>query len=146
MTAETIRRRISVVAVCVALAQGAWAGTPEYPNLEEVIVVSKCHLDAGYTMPVEKLQEKIRTSDSEKALALFGADRDKPADRRFRWTFPVWSMETALDGRQDAARRARIEEAVRDGRFMWHAMPFTIQTETSDLEELVRIIGRSSAM
>ena len=141
-----MKRMIVCFASAAAFALTAFAGTPDYPNLEEVIVVSKCHLDAGYTMPVPKLQEKIRTVDSEKALALFDADRGKPADRRFRWTFPVWSMETALDELQDGARRARIEEAVREGRFMWHAMPFTIETETSDLEELVRIIGRSSAM
>ena len=137
-------------AVATALAASfpglAPAGTPEYPNLEEVIVVSKCHLDAGYTMTVPQLQEKIRKSDCDRALALFDADRASPADRHFRWTFPVWSMEAALDERQDGARRARVEEAVREGRLLWHAMPFTIQTETSDLEELVRIIGRSSAM
>ena len=139
-----IQRKLFVAFVLAAVA--ANAANPDWPNLEEVIVVSKCHLDAGYTMPVPQLQEKIRTVDSEKALALFARDRGGPADRRFRWTFPVWSMETALDELQDAARRARIEEAVREGRFVWHAMPFTIQTESSDLEELVRIIGRSSAM
>ena len=138
------RSALSTMLSCLSLV--AFCANPDWPNLEEVIVVSKCHLDAGYTMPVPKLQEKIRTVDCAKALALFDADRSQPADRRFRWTFPVWSMETALDELQDGGRRARIEEAVREGRFMWHAMPFTIQTETSDLEELVRIIGRSSAM
>ena len=152
---------IRQVAIVAALALGASValGTdsdlskkaaarrlPDWPNLEEVIIVSKCHLDAGYTMPVPQLQEKIRKNDCEKALALFGQDRNQPEDGRFRWVFPVWSMETALDEHQDAARRARIEEVVREGRFVWHAMPFTVETEASDLEELVRIVGRSSAM
>ncbi len=152
---------IGQVAIVAAMALGASAAlgadsdlskkaaerkSPEWPNLEEVIVVSKCHLDAGYTMPVPQLQEKIRKDDCEKALALFARDCGGPADRRFRWVFPVWSMETALDEHQDGARRARIEEAVREGRFVWHAMPFTIETESSDLEELVRIVGRSSVM
>ena len=144
---------------CVALAASAALGAdgdlaktaaarrlPDWPNLKEVIVVSKCHLDVGYTMPVPKLQEKIRKNDSERALALFGQDSNQPEDRRFRWMFPVWSMETALDAHQDAARRVRLEAAVREGRFVWHALPFTIETESSDLEELVRIVGRSSAL
>ncbi|MBQ8113834.1 MAG: hypothetical protein IJ146_11605, partial [Kiritimatiellae bacterium] len=153
--------KIGQVAIVAAMALGVSAAlgadsdlskkaakrrSPEWPNLEEVIVVSKCHLDAGYTMPVPQLQEKIRKDDCEKALALFARDCGGPADRRFRWVFPVWSMETALDEHQDGARRARIEEAVREGRFVWHAMPFTIETESSDLEELVRIVGRSSVM
>ena len=69
---------IRQVAIVAALALGASValGTdsdlskkaaarrlPDWPNLEEVIIVSKCHLDAGYTMPVPQLQEKIRKND-----------------------------------------------------------------------------------
>ncbi len=142
---QYVLRTVLLVAL-LCMPTVAFCVNPDFPNLQEVIIVSKCHLDAGYTMPVPKLQEKIRSVDSVKALALFDADRDKPTDQRFCWTFPVWSMETALDASQGGERRSRLEAAVREGRFMWHAMPFTIQTETSDLEELVRIIGRSSAM
>ncbi|MBP5510122.1 MAG: hypothetical protein J6Z49_04325 [Kiritimatiellae bacterium] len=150
MCRKSVRRSsgfcLSLSIVLSFLSLVAAGANLNWPNLEEVIIVSKCHLDAGYTMPVPQLQEKIRKNDCEKALALFGQDRNQPEDGRFRWVFPVWSMETALDEHQDAARRARIEEAVREGRFVWHAMPFTIETESSDLEELVRIVGRSSAM
>ena len=139
-------------AVGLAVALAAWglcpalAANTDCPNLEEVIIASKCHLDVGFTSTVPALIDKYRTHDMDSALALFEADRGKPEALRARWTFPAWAMSVILDGHCTPDRRMKIEEAIRSHRLTWHAFPFTIETEASDLEEMVRLFGYGSEM
>ena len=123
----------------------AWGGNPDWPNLEEVIIATKCHLDVGYTATVPELVRKYSTTDLDNAFALFDSDKDKPADLRARWTVPAWAMDVMLE-RASPERRGRLEDAIRQRRLMWHAFPFTIETEASDLEELVRMFAFSSGI
>ena len=123
----------------------AWGGNPDWPNLEEVIIATKCHLDVGYTATVPELMRKYSTTDLDNAFALFDSDKDKPADLRARWTVPAWAMDVMLE-RASPGRRSRLEESIRQHRLMWHAFPFTIETEASDLEELVRMFAFSSGI
>ena len=126
-------------------AMCAWGANPDWPNLEEVIIATKCHLDVGYTATVPELVRKYSTTDLDNAFALFDSDNDKPADLRARWTVPAWAMDVMLE-RASPGRRGRLEEAIRQRRLMWHAFPFTIETEASDLEELVRLFAFSSGI
>lgn len=118
--------------------------SPDWPNLEEVIIVTKCHLDVGYTHTVPELVKLYRTSYMDKALALFDSDRTMPPDLRVRWTLPAWLTDAILNGQYSPERRAKIEDAVRQRRLMWHALPFTSETEASDAEELVRMFSYGS--
>ena len=120
------------------------AANPDWPNLEEVIIVTKCHLDVGYTHTVPELVKLYRTSYMDKALALFDSDRTMPPDLRVRWTLPAWLTDAILNGQYSPERRAKIEDAVRQRRLMWHALPFTSETEASDPEELVRMFSYGS--
>ncbi|MEI7912408.1 MAG: hypothetical protein WCK77_22475 [Verrucomicrobiota bacterium] len=115
--------------------------SPQWPDLEEVIVTFKCHLDIGYTHTVPEVIEKYRTKDMDQLLALFDQTKDLPKDDRFVWMLPAWAMDIVLDDKQTPERRARIEQAVKDGRLIWHALPFTLESEASDAEELVRDLG-----
>ncbi len=126
-------------------AMCAWGANPDWPNLEEVIIATKCHLDVGYTATVPELVRKYSTTDLDNAFALFDSDNDKPADLRARWTVPAWAMDVMLE-RASPGRRGRLEETIRQHRLMWHAFPFTIETEASDLEELVRMFAFSSGI
>jgi alpha-mannosidase len=112
-----------------------------YPNLEEVVVTWKCHLDIGYTHTVPEVIAKYRGHDMDAILGMFEKTKDRPADDRFRWMLPAWAMETVLDKDQTPERRAKLEQAVRDNRLMWHAIPFTFESDAADLEELVRGLG-----
>ena len=118
--------------------------SPDWPNLEEVIIVTKCHLDVGYTHTVPELIERYRTVYMDRALALFDSDRAKPSDLRVRWTMPAWLIDAILKGHYAPERRAKIEDAVRQRRLMWHALPFTSEPEASDVEELVRMFSYGS--
>ena len=138
-----MKRKIILTAIPIAVA--AFAGTPDWPNLEEVIIATKCHLDVGYTATVPELMRKYSTTDLDNAFTLFDSDKDKPADLRARWTVPAWAMDVMLE-KASPGRRSRLEEAISQRRLMWHAFPFTIETEASDLEELVRMFAFSSGI
>ncbi len=118
----------------------------EWPDLEEVVVTWKCHLDIGYTHPVPEVIAKYRAHDMDAILSMFEKTKDKPADDRFRWMLPAWAMETVLDKDQQPERRAKLEQAVRDNRLMWHAIPFTFESDAADLEELVRGLGYATRL
>ena len=130
--------------VAISVPHLAVAANPDCPNLEEVIIASKNHLDVGFTCTVPALMRRIRTSDAGGVLNLLDADRSKPEEQWVRWTLPAWSMDVMLGGTYAPERRARLEESVRMRRLLCQAMPFTIETEASDLEEMVRLLSYGS--
>jgi hypothetical protein len=57
---------ISLLAAAAISSATAQSGTPpQWPELEEVIITWKCHLDIGYTHPVPEVIEKYRTRDMD---------------------------------------------------------------------------------
>jgi len=114
------------------------------PKLEQVIVVFKTHFDIGYTDLARNVVTRYRTSMIDKALSACDASRDLPAEHRFAWTLSGWPMAQILWPGQTPERRKRIEEAIRQGQLVWHALPATTHTESLDLEDLVRGMRFSS--
>lgn len=114
--------------------------------VEHVWVVFKTHLDIGYTDRVEDVLKKYRVAMMENALKVVEASRDLPAEKRFAWTLAGWPLAYVLGPEQEPARRARIEQAVREGAIAFHAIPFSMHTETDDLEDLVRGLGFSTRL
>lgn len=117
-----------------------------YPNLEEVIVVWKTHCDIGYTHPVPEVLNYYRNGMMDGALKLIDESASLTVDKRFVWMLPAWVMERVLDENQDSARGIRIEKAINEGRLVWHALPFTFESEAADLEELVRGLGSGTRL
>ena len=115
------------------------------PKLKEVIVVFKTHFDIGYTDYAESVVRKYGSSMIEGALNNLDASLKLPVDERFVWTLPAWPMQQILD-RSKPATKARVETALRNGNFAIHALPFTIETESSDVENLARSFQFSSAI
>ena len=109
-------------------------------------MVFKTHLDIGYTDTIEEVLKKYRVTMMEGALKVVEASRDLPPEKRFSWTLAGWPLTHVLGPQQDPARRARIEQAVREGAITFHALPFTLHTETDDLEDLVRGLGFSTRL
>jgi alpha-mannosidase len=117
-----------------------------FPNLEEVIVVWKTHCDIGYTHPVPEVLDNYRGSMIDGALKLIDESSTLPPDEQFVWALPAWVMERILDEKQDSAKRVRIEKAIRDGRLIWHALPYTFESEVADVEELIRGLGSATRL
>ena len=146
-------KRLSNKPVKVTLSSGRWSRSAEaqleatpWPELEEVIITWKCHLDIGYTHPVPEVIEKYRTGDMDQILAMFEKTKDSPEEERFRWLLPAWAMDLVLDDQQTPERRAKLEEAVRQQRLIWQAMPYTLETEAADVEEIVRGLSFGSQL
>jgi len=115
-------------------------------KVTDVWVVFKTHLDIGYTDTIEAVLRKYRVNMMDGALGLIEKDRQLPAEKRFAWTLAGWPLAHVLGPEQEPARRARIEQAVREGSIAVHAIPFSLHTETDDLEDLVRGLGFASGI
>ena len=115
-------------------------------EITDVWVVFKTHLDVGYTHTIEETLKLYRVNMMDSALGLIEKDRQLPAEKRFSWTLAGWPLDHVLGPRQDPARKARIEQAVREGSIAVHAIPFTYYSETADLEDLVRGLGFASGI
>ena len=117
------------------------------PNMEvkEIIVAFKTHFDIGYTDLAEAIVQKYGSSMITGALDVLEKTKALPSDRRFVWTLPGWPMNQILK-RCDAAMKPQILKAISEGWFAVHALPFTFETEASDLENLARSFTFSSAI
>ncbi len=62
------------------------------------------------------------------------------------WRDSSWPAAHILGPKQEPARKPRIEQAVREGALAIQALPFSLHTESSDLEDLVRGMRFSSAI
>jgi hypothetical protein len=129
-----------------SLAAAGDAEVPKTVPTEHVWVVFKTHLDIGYTDRIKSVLAKYRGPMMDGALKVVEASRELPPEKRFSWTLAGWPLTHVLGPQQDPARRARIEQAVREGAIAFHALPFTTHTETQDLEDLVRGLGFSTRL
>ncbi len=128
------------------LARTGDATVLEPAKVEHVWVVFKTHLDIGYTDTIEQVLKKYRVNMMDGALKVVESSRALPPEQRFSWTLAGWPLTHVLGPQQDPARKARIEQAVREGAITFHALPFTTHTETQDLEDLVRGLGYSTRL
>jgi alpha-mannosidase len=116
------------------------ATQPVNPNVKEIIVICKTHFDIGYTHRVKDLLAYYRTSMIDKALDIMDKTKDLPEEQRFSWTAPGWVMSKVVedwDG-QTPERRQRLDEAFKSGRFVTHAVPFTLESESVFPEVIAR--------
>jgi len=133
-----------IVMLVVTSASYALADDAAPVKVTDVWVVFKTHCDIGFGETIEKVLEKYRVEMMDNALRLIERDRRLPADKRFSWTLAGWPLAHVMGPEQDPARKAKIEQAVRDGAIATLALPFTYHTETNDLEDLVRGLGFAS--
>jgi hypothetical protein len=105
---------------------------PINSNVKEIIVICKTHFDLGYTHRVKDLMSYYRTTMIDKALDVMDQTNSLPIEQRFTWTAPGWVVAKVLedwDG-QTSERRQRIEDALKSGRIVAHAVPFTLESES----------------
>ncbi len=107
-------------------------------RVKEIVVVYKTHFDIGYTDLVTNVLTRYRTKFVDGAMKAIEHSRSLPPEQQFVWTVPGWPLKEMLWPGQTPERRAKILQALKEGRLTVHAMPFSLQTETLDLEDLVR--------
>jgi hypothetical protein len=115
-------------------------------GVAEVIVVFKTHFDIGYTDMASNVVQRYRTTMIDDALKVVEQNRGLPPEQQFAWTLPGWPMAKILEDwpGQTPECKQRILQALKDGRFVVHALPFTTHTELLEPEDLVRGLGFAS--
>ncbi len=120
------------------------------PETEHVWVVFKTHFDIGYTARVADVLARYRGPMVDNAMAVIAKNRIDhgymvPASgQRFSWTVPGWPLTRIIDDQQTPDRRAKVIEALKEGSLAVHALPFSLHTESLDIEDLVRGLHFSS--
>lgn len=112
-------------------------------SVKEVIVVFKTHFDIGYTDWSDNVRYNYANSMITSALNTVDQSKDLPKDQQFKWTISGWPMKEIL-AKATPDVKTRVEKAIKDGRFFVHALPFSMETESSDLEPLVQSLGYAS--
>jgi hypothetical protein len=76
----------------------------------------------------------------DKAMDIMDQSKNLPPEQQFAWTGPGWVMSKVLedwDG-QTPARRQRLDDFVKSGKFQFHALPFTLESDACEPEEMAR--------
>ncbi|MCE5268950.1 MAG: hypothetical protein LLG00_13815 [Planctomycetaceae bacterium] len=140
--------RVAFCGVIFSIAASSAFANQSKPSVKDVIVVFKTHFDIGYTAMARDVVQQYRTTMIDRALAACDQSRDMPPEQRFTWTLPGWPMKAILDDWQGQTpeRKRRLLQAFQDGRFVVHAVPFTVHTELLETEDLVRGLDYSSSL
>ena len=102
--------------------------------MKKVIVVSKTHLDLGFTDYAENIRQKYINKFIPEAIELAGQVNTQ-SKKSFVWTTGSWILKQALEyGTQE--QRVNLENALKNGNIVPHAMPFTTHTELLDEDTL----------
>lgn len=132
---------VAIVLSAILLAPtGRIGAQPFQSNVKEIIVVCKTHFDIGYTHRVKDLLGYYRTSMIDQAMDIMDKSESLPAEQKFIWTGPGWVMAKVVEDwpGQTPERRKRIDKYFSTGRFVTHSMPFTVESELMEPEDIVR--------
>src|SRR5258708_39997590 len=116
------------------------SSSPAASQISEIIVVCKTHFDIGYSDRVEDVLTYYRTTMIDRALDLIDRSKELPQEEQFTWTCPGWGFDWITEDwpGQTAERRQRLDRAVKSGRLVAHALPFSIESELMWPEEFAR--------
>ena len=96
-------------------------------QVKRVLVMFKCHFDAGFVDTQAAVVQKYFTEYFPRAIQVASSMRQS-GDYRYVWTTGSWLLYEYLEQATPQDRR-RMEQAIGNGDIAWHALPFTWQTE-----------------
>jgi hypothetical protein len=117
------------VNACLLRADEAKA-PPVDPSIKRVLVMFKCHFDAGFIDTQANVVSWYFEKYFPKAIETAAALRQEGNDR-FIWTTGSWLIYQYLEKAAPIPRQ-QMEQALAAGDVAWHAIPFTWQTEMMD--------------
>ncbi|HUX43232.1 MAG TPA: DUF5054 domain-containing protein [Terracidiphilus sp.] len=100
------------------------------PGVKRVLVMFKCHFDAGFIDTQAHVVHKYFSQYFPQAIRV-ARDANASGKRRYVWTTGSWLLFEYLDQAQPAERKL-MEQAIARGDIAWHALPFTWQSEMLD--------------
>ena len=102
--------------------------------MKKVIVVSKTHLDLGFTDYAENIRQKYINKFIPEAVDLAN-EVNTQSKKLFIWTTGSWIIKQALDYGSEEQKK-KLKKALKNGNIVPHAMPFTTHTELLDEDTL----------
>lgn len=102
--------------------------------MKELIVVSKTHLDLGFTDYADNIVNKYINEYIPNAINI-AEKLNLGGKKKFVWTTGSWILSKALNS-SDAQFVAKLKTAIKNGDVVAHAMPFTTHTELLDSDLL----------
>src|SRR5277367_671659 len=113
----------------LALQATSTAPVPD-PGVKRVLVMFKCHFDAGFIDTQAAVVRRYFTEFFPQAIRVAETMR-QAGSCRYVWTTGSWLLYEYLEQASPDDRR-RMEHAISRGDIAWHALPFSWQTEMMD--------------
>lgn len=121
-----------------------WAMDPPSQIVKTVYVMTKCHLDVGFTNTERYVLSTYFQDYLPRAIDMAESFRNAQGEERYVWTIASWMLYQYLE-QASSVERKRMEAAIQSGDIAWHAMPFTWETEMLDrslVESSLKISAR----
>jgi Domain of unknown function (DUF5054) len=117
--------------------------TPD-PSVKRVLVMFKCHFDAGFIDTQAAVVRKYFKEYFPRAIDL-ASEMRQSGDQRYVWTTGSWLLYEYLE-QATPGERSRMEKAIAKGDIAWHALPFTWQSEMLNGSLITGSIGISQTL
>jgi hypothetical protein len=114
------------------------------PEVRRVLVMFKCHFDAGFIDTQAHVVHKYFSQYFPQAIRIAQQSRE-PGGHRYVWTTGSWLLYEYLEQAAPPDRRV-MEKAIAEGDIAWHAIPFNWQTEMMDRSMIAASIGLSHSL
>jgi len=113
-----------------SLAQEPHIAPAPDPDVKRVLVMFKCHFDAGFIDTQTNVVHKYFSQYFPQAIEVAAA-ANASGKLRYTWTTGSWLLYEYLE-QATAPERKAMEAAIQNHQIAWHALPFTWQTEMLD--------------
>ncbi len=116
------------------------------PDLQvrRVLVMFKCHFDAGFIDTQANVVHRYFTDFFPHAIEI-ARTANAGGKRRYVWTTGSWLLYEYLD-QAAAADRETMKQAIARGDIAWHALPFTWQSEMMSQSLIEGSLGLSQEL
>ena len=120
---------------------------PPSPQIKRVLIVFKCHFDAGFIDTQANVVHRYFNEFFPKAIETAEQlDRRKGSDHaNYTWTTGSWLLYEYLE-QAPPDQRKKMEQAIHSGFIAWHALPFSWQTELMDPSLISGAIALSQSL
>lgn len=103
------------------------------PEVSKVYVVFKTHLDVGFTDLSSVVTQRYVSEFIPKALDLSEKLDAEKAKEKYVWTTGAWLIWKYLHT-ASPQEVERLEAAIRRGDIVWNAVPYTVESESMNLD------------
>jgi hypothetical protein len=114
------------------------------PHIKRVLMVFKCHFDAGFVDTQAAVVHRYFTKYFPKAIQV-AEEMRQSGPHGYVWTTGSWLLYEYLEQAAPEDRK-KMEHAISTGDIAWHALPFSWQTELIDRSMISGGIALSKAL